>query len=176
MLLTIIGKNIHQNKKPVEATCNYVGLKDYQFLDPRNDDLSGSFSVVLVLEDESLYNRIKAGKKWHYSMPRTDWSKEEKEAFISLVRNINEYIKNNKIPAPLKKGDVPDLMQLTDFLNAMVGQVIEVKLPDKRRIGIYPDNEPFKGLFEIEYHASVIVNLAKLFKLFDASEIVIKEI
>ena len=71
---------------------------------------------------------------------------------------------------------MPLTMDLQEYINSRVGEVIEITLPDRRKLGIYPDNEKLQGEFDIEYHASTAVNLVKLFNLFDASEIIIKEL
>ena len=67
-------------------------------------------------------------------------------------------------------------MEISEFLNSFIGSVVEIRLPDRRLVGIYPDNQRLEGKYDVEYHASTIVNLAKIFNIFDATEVVIKEL
>jgi hypothetical protein len=157
-----------------------VGITDYQILDPAHDDLAREFCLVLYI-GELPAERFKklheiSQQAWNLPAPNPDASTVVKRVYISSLKKINDYILDSRDKQSFKKIDVPDLLQLKDYLNSKVGEVIELTLPDRRKLGIYPDNQRLLGEYDVEYHGSTVVNIAKLFKLFDASEIIIKEL
>jgi len=157
-----------------------MGITDYQILDPAHHDLAKQFSYVLYVGELS-QDRFKklesmSQKAWILPAPLPTASDSEKKKWLSSIELIKDWMLDHRDRDRFKKTDVPDLMSLEQFLNSKVGQVMELTLPDRRKLGIYPDSQRLLGEFDIEYHASTVVNIAKLFKLFDASEIIIKEI
>lgn len=115
-------------------------------------------------------------KAWILPPPNPGADETEKKKWLNSLQLIKNWMLDHQDRKQFKKTDVPDLMSLEQYLNSKIGEVIEVTLPDRRKLGIYPDNQRLKNEFDIEYHASTVINIAKLFKLFDASEIIIKEI
>lgn len=157
-----------------------MGIVDYQLLDPAHDELGRSFVYVLYI-GELPPERMKklqelSQKAWLLPAPDPTASVASKKVWIESLKKINEYILANQDKVSFKKDDVPPPMMLSDYLNSKTGQVFELRLPDRRRMGIYPDGEKLKMEYDIEYHASTVVNIAKLFEIFDASEIIIKEL
>ncbi len=113
---------------------------------------------------------------WIISPPNPDDTREEKKKWLRDLQEIKDWLQDNRDRDHIKKDDVPPMMSLKEYINSKIGQVIELTLPDRRKLGIYPDSHRLQGQFDIEYHASTVINIAKLFQLFDASEIIIKEI
>ena len=151
-------------------------------LDPEHDETDREFPLILFMQnrvlDKEEVERLKTTtqKLWTMSPPKLNGTVEEKKAWLAELKEVQEYIVSNKDKSSFKKNDVPNIPNLQDYLNSKKGEVIEVTLPDRRKLGIYPDNQKLKRIYDIEYHASTVVNIAKLFQLFDASEIVIKEL
>jgi len=157
-----------------------VGITDYQILDPAHDDLAREFCLVLYV-GELPAERFKklheiSQQAWNLPAPNPDASPVVKKVWVSSLRKVSDYILDTRDKEAFKKMDVPDLLQLKDYLNSKVGQVVQLTLPDRRKLGIYPDSHRLLGEHDVEYHGSTVVNIAKLFKLFDASEIIIKEL
>ena len=180
MILTVICPNSKDHKQPLNRAMEYVGLRDYQILDPAHDEVGRSFSFVLYvgkLENDRIEKlKSMSQKAWVINEPNPTASLEEKKVWLSILSAIKDELLTKKEPDNFKKQDIPDILSLKDFLNSKIGQVVEISLPDRRKLGIYPDSEKLQGEFDIEYHASTAVNIAKLFKLFDASEIIVKEL
>lgn len=180
MTLTIICPESKNYREPLTKALNYVGITDYQILDPVHDEIPKHFTYVLfigLLPKERLekLNSI-SQKAWSLTEPDPAAPAPVKQAFLNNLIDIKEYMLSNKDRDIFKKSDVPNILNLQDYLNSKKGQVIEVTLPDRRKLGIYPDGQKLKMIYDIEYHASTVVNIAKLFHLFDASEIIIKEL
>jgi len=158
----------------------YLGINDYQILDPAHHEIPKFFPVVLYIGELSQERHKKLSevseKAWVLPVPNPLASLVEKKVWIESLKSINEWILTNRDINVFKKLDAPAPMQLEEYLNSLTGRVVALILPDRRKLGIYPDGQRLENAYDIEYHASTIVNIAKLFSLFDASEIVIKEL
>lgn len=164
----------------IQKSCQYVDLVDYEILDPKHHEINRPFQFVLTIADSKDFSQLKGigntFKAWHLTPPHPDLPPEKKKEWIEFLRAIKIEHSKHRDKTNFKKTDIPKMEDLEGYLNSRLGQVVEITLPDRRRLGIYPDGELLKGLYDIEYHASTAVNIAKLFGLFDASEIIIKEI
>jgi len=178
MVLSIIIKNSRDYKKAIQASCEWTGLVDYEILDPKYNSLTDPVALALYIGEEAAQNhQVPSQKSWTFNhLPTPDLPQEKKLELIQILKEAKDYLEKNKLPGVVKPTDIPTIKSLKDFLNNLTGQIVEVRLPDKRRMGIYPDNTKLQSNYDIEFNASVIVNLAKIFHLFDASEIIIKEI
>ena len=180
MTLTLICPESKNYREPLTKALNHVGITDYQILDPAHDEIPKSFTFVvfigLLTQDRLEKLNSISQKAWSLAEPDPAAPKIVKQNFLNQLEEIKEYMLCNKDRDTFKRSDVPDILNLQDFLNSKKGQVIEVTLPDRRKLGIYPDGQKLKIIYDIEYHASTVVNMAKLFHLFDASEIIIKEL
>lgn len=180
MTLTIICPESKRHRSALNRALMYVGINDYQILDPAHHNVGKSFSLALFIGELSKDRLDKLSKMsqqaWIISAPNLDATVEEKKQWLEKLKKIQDWILSNQDKDNFKKADVPNIMQLKTYLNSKIGQVIEVVLPDRRKLGIYPDAEKMQGEYDIEYHASTVLNIAKLFNLFGASEIIIKEL
>jgi hypothetical protein len=159
----------------------YVKITDYQILDPAHHNVEKNLSYVLYIGDDLTADRkIKLAKMsqkaWVLSPPNPNDTTEQKKEWLGHLEKIKDYMLDLRDRDHIKKADIPTVQSLQEYLNSKTGQVIELTLPDRRKLGVYPDGHRLQSEFDIEYHASTVVNLAKLFQLFDASEIIIKEI
>ena len=180
MTLTIICPKSEKYRQPLIQALNFVGINDYQILDPAHDEIRREFCLVLYIGELSA-DRFKklqdiSQKAWNLGVPDATATAPVKKAWLQALEAVRDKILDMRDKEQFKKADVPPLLELADYLNSKVGQIVEVQLPDRRRVGIYPDSQRLKGEHDIEYHASTIVNIAKLFELFDGPEIIIKEI
>lgn len=176
MLLSIIVKDSEKYKRAIQATCGWVGINNYEILDPKYNELGGPLSLVLYIGEPTNVS-IPTSKNWSFGhYPSADLALDVKQQFVNILKEIKEYMELNNDPDTIKKNDIPTVQSLKDFLNSLTGRVVEIRLPDRRKLGIYPDHTKLECKYDLEFHASTIVNLSKLFHLFDASEIVVKEI
>jgi hypothetical protein len=180
MTLTIICPDSKTYKNPLSKALEYIGINDYQILDPAHDDVGKEFVFVLYVgklpEERYLKLKSMSQEAWSILPPNINASPEDKKAWLEKIKEIQNFILTNKDRDHFKKIDMPVMYNLQDYLNSKKGQVIEVTLPDRRKLGIYPDSQKLKRIYDIEYHASTVVNISKLFQLFDASEVIIKEL
>jgi hypothetical protein len=157
-----------------------VGINDYRILDPKHHELDKAFVFVLYIGqlETDRFKKLSDISQRAWNLPAPDPTAPEpvKKNWLDGLQQINKYILDKRDQEVFKKGDVPSILNLQDYLNEKLGQIVEVTLPDRRKLGIYPDNQRLLGDYDVEYHASTVINIAKLFQLFDASEIIIKEI
>ena len=120
--------------------------------------------------------KLKATRQWQTNPPDSSLSNLEKNRIANTFKEVSLWLKNNKENQSISKNaDIPDIKTLEEYFSEMNGQVVELRLPDKRLMGIYPDGEPLKMRYDIEYHASTIVQLSRLKELFNPSRIIVKE-
>ena len=175
MILSIILMKKSETTIPaLKKTLQWANIQDYQILDPKHDDTNRSFPATLILGGR--VNDSMPGQVWFLNAPYTLMDYKDKVKFAEKIKEIATWLIINKDPSKVKRADIPKTKDLKQYINSLTGRTIEVKLPDRRRIGIYPDGDELKQIYDREFHASEIINLAKLFDLFDATEIVIKEI
>lgn len=180
MTLNIICPESKKHRLALSKALDYIGIVDYQILDPMHDQISKNFCLILYigeLSDERMSKlKLISQQAWRLPSPDPKANDLDKKEWLNNLTNIKDYILDRKDKDRFKKNDIPTPMQLKEYLNSKTGEVIELTLPDRRKLGIYPDNQRLLAEYDIEYHGSTVVNIAKLFSLFDASEIIIKEI
>jgi len=180
MTLTIICPKSKEYKESLVKALSYIGLEDYQILDPAHHEIPTHFSAVVFIGDlpEERFKKLKSFSQnaWTLDPPNPNDTLEKKKIWLECLKSIQEWIIANRDPSSFKKLDIPPVKQLDEYLNSLTGRVVTITLPDRRKMGIYPDGQKLQNEYDIEYHASTIINIAKLFNLFDASEIVIKEL
>ena len=175
MMLKIICQNSNRYKENIEKLCKASKIFQYEILDPRSHDLKKTFQAALILGDISLPG-FKANKLWQTLVPTSDMEQRDKVIIFKEFQKAGLWADAHRENKVARKGDVPPLKTLKEFLNKMNGEVVEIVLEDKRLLGIYPDGEPLKMRYDIEYHASSIVNLSRLQEIFNPSKILIKEV
>lgn len=180
MGLTVICPESKKHRAALSKALQYIGLNDYQLLDPAHDEIGREFCYILYVGilPEERFKTLKdlSQQAWVIPPPDPTANVDEKKKWLESVKEIQTFILTNKDKENFKRTDIPNIKNLQEYLNSKKGQIIETTLPDRRKLGIYPDSQKLKGFYDIEYHASTIVNIAKLFHLFDASEIIIKEL
>jgi hypothetical protein len=173
-MLYIICQKTDQHRQAIQASLKFVGITDYIILDPKYYQLENSYPYLLILGQDN-WQHINAQLKWNLPEPLSSMSTVDKGAFINQLMLIKKQLATAKERDNFRSEDLPSVQALDEFINSKVGRVIEITLPDRRRAGIYPDNEQLKNQYDIEYHASTVVNLAKIVKLFNATKIKIKD-
>lgn len=180
MTLNIICPESKKHRLALSKALDYIGITEYQILDPAHDTIAKSFTLILYVGELPKERLIKlkeiSQQAWNLSAPDPAGTKEAKSAWLKSLESIKDYMLDKKDADHFKRADALPPKQLQDYLNSKTGQAIEVVLPDRRKVGIYPDNERLRRTWDLEFHASTIVNITKLFSLFDASEIIIKEL
>ena len=175
MSLYIISKNSNKYKKNINNVMSHLKFNDYTILDPEYDDLS--FPMKFVVTIGNRFPEISAGKEWHINiLPESEMSRENKIRFLDKIKEIkSEYQGQKDNVRSLSLADIPGILTLEEFINEKVGEVIEIKFQGKL-LGIYPDSVKLQGMYDDEYHASTIVNLARIKEIFGDCNITIKEI
>jgi hypothetical protein len=85
-------------------------------------------------------------------------------------------MEKDQIKEEIKNEDLPSIKELDVYLNEFKGSYIEMRLTDKRTVGIYPDGQKLEGLSDVEYHVSALVNMVKIKELFNPTLITVKEL
>lgn len=161
-------------KPNIEKLCQAAGITQYEILNPMSHDLDRAFNSVLVLGDfanpKMTYRHF-----WQTDPPESEMSRDDKMRIFEVFKTIGEHLSINAEKTEINTDDIPELTQLADYLNGHVGQVYEIMLDDGRILGIYPDGEKLQRKYEVEFHASTVVNVSKLKEIFDVRKITIKE-
>lgn len=155
--------------------CSKIGLLDYQVLDPKSHGCNRAFPYVLVVGNVPGL-QIDAKKIWQTSPPDQDLPVEDKKKIFNVFVEVQKYLLANKDPGTVSGDDIPRLKDLEEFLKEFKGQVLEMKMPDGRLMGVYPDGERLQMKYSVEHHVSTILNLARLKDIFDIKRIVIKDL
>ncbi|MDD3412574.1 MAG: hypothetical protein PHY47_01095 [Lachnospiraceae bacterium] len=174
-MLYIICPQSYRYKKPIEALCERVGLKDIQIVDPKNYEVNRAYPYVLVVGNVPGLH-IDARKIWQCNPPDPELPKEDKLKILESFKEVQKYIINNKEPAIIDSDSIPRLKDFEEFLKGYKGQVMELKLPDGRLLGIYPDGERLQMTYPVENHVSTILNLSRMKDMFDITRIAIKDL
>ena len=174
-MLYIICPQSYRYKTPIEALCEKVGLRDIQIVDPKNYEVNRAFPFVLVIGNIPGL-QVDARKIWQCNPPDPELLKEDKLKILETFKEVQKYISNHKEPAKVDGDSIPRLKDFEEFLKEYKGQVMELKLPDGRLLGIYPDGQKLEMIYPVENHVSTILNLAKLKDIFDITRIVIKDL
>jgi hypothetical protein len=175
MSLKIIVEKSSRYKENISKLCSAAGIGDYDILDPISHEINRQFPYVLMLGAiRAPY--LKATKIWQTDIPETNMSNDVKMKIFGVFKEAATFVNANRESTKIVKGDLPKLKDLKEYLNELNGRVVELTLDDNRIIGIYPDGQPMRVKYDLEYHASTIVNLARINELFDVKRIMIKEI
>jgi hypothetical protein len=178
MTLYILTENSQKVRPILNAICQHVNINDFFILDPKHDNVDKSYHYLLQVGPNKIIEQPKAFKAWHIPViPDKEMDKEMKERVIEYFKKVKIAIDNMKEKShKYTPGDMPPLKELSEFLNERQGQVIQVRLKDQRSVGIYPDNNKLMGEYDVEYHASTVVNMSKIMEIFDATELVVREV
>ena len=175
-MLQIICQNSMRYKEAISSICAKLNFSEYQILDPKTHNLDKSFFCVIVLGSLPPNIKLNASKMWTTFLPDQNLDVADKKEIMSTFKQAVEFVVNNKLKKEIKAEDVPRLADLKQFLDNYKGNVIEIKMPNGRFLGIYPDNDKLQGEYDLEYHASVVLNLARLQDVFGFTKLIIKEL
>ena len=132
------------------------------------------YYYLLQVGKEKVIENPKAYCNWH--LPVVPSGDMDKQRVMNFFERVKVYIDNNKEKVhSFKKDDLPEVKDLKEFINEKQGQVVQIRLPDNRLAGIYPDNNKLLGKYDIEYHASTVVNMQTILTMFNANEVSLKE-
>lgn len=161
-MLYVICKDSDKFKEAIRAILETkLGYFEYEIYDPKYHELlNRSFSNVILLEPFDI--KIIANKIFKCGAPEKSLTIEEKKKILEIFKQATEYDRDHSLRKEVLKNDIPRFADLEEFLKSFKGQVVELKLPDGRLIGIYPDEDKFQMKYTNEYHVSTILNLAKL--------------
>lgn len=175
MSLKIIVERSSRYKENIAKLCSAAGIGEYDILDPISHEINRQFPYVLML-GAIRAPHMKATKIWQTAVPESTMTTQDKMAIFNVFKEAARFVNANRESTKIIKGDLPKLKDLKEYLNDLNGRVVELTLDDNRMVGIYPDGQPMKVKYDLEYHASTIVNLARINELFDVKRIMIKEI
>lgn len=174
-MLKIIVEKSSKYKANIIKLCQAARIGEYEILDPLSHDINKQFPYVLMLGAIRAPG-LKANRIWQTGIPETTMSHADKMSIFKVFKEVSAYLEVVSERTVTQAGDIPPLKTLEEYLNELNGRVVEISLEDNRLLGIYPDGQPLKMDYDIEYHASTIVNLARINELFDVKKIIIKEI
>lgn len=174
MTLYIILENSNPARPIIRAICEKIGLRDYYILDPAHDEIKKSFKYVLFIGKR--IDGVRAIKEWLIPLvPSKEMLQKDKIKVMNGFKSIKQTIDLEKDKLIVRSSDLPELKDLDEFVNNYAGNIFEVRLKDKRLIGIYPDDEKLQGKYDMEYHASYILNMCKIKDIFNPVTISVKE-
>ena len=175
-MLYVICKDSDKHRETIKIIFeNKLGYFEYELLDPKYHEINNrTFSNVITLG--SLDSKIIANKIFISSAPDKDLSVEEKKKVFEIFKQAMEYDRNFSLKKEILKNDIPRFADLEEFLQSFKGQVMELKLPDGRLIGIYPDQDKFQMKYTNEYHVSTILNLSKLQDIIGYTKLSVKDL
>lgn len=175
MTLYIVAKNSSEIRPIVKTICNKVGINNYFILDPKYDEVDKPYRFVLFFEEE--ISNVSVYKKWFIPLRlSTNLPVEQKQKVLTAFEVIKKEMEKDQIKEEIKSEDLPSIKELDVYLNEFKGSYIQMRLQDKRTIGIYPDGQKLQGLSDVEYHVSNLVNMVKIKDLFNPTHITIKEL
>lgn len=178
MTLYIIAENTTVVRPLLNSICQFVNLNDFFILDPKHDTIDKPYQYLLQVGPHKFIEQPQAFKTWQLPVaPSKDMDPNTKKRVVEFFKKIKAYVDQNREKLhKITPGDTPPIKDLREYLNEKQGQVVQVRLPDQRSIGIYPDNNKLKGEYDVEYHASTIVNMSHIMGVFNATEVTIKEV
>ena len=100
----------------------------------------------------------------------------KKLELLALFETISKKLEEFKDPPALSSRDLPQIDNLEEYLKKHYGQIIILNLQDKRVLAIYPDATVLNNKYDVEIHYSTLCNLEKLFKIFKAKELLIRDL
>lgn len=175
MTLYIISKDSTAIRPIIRSICESIGLIDYYILDPNHDDIDRAFKYVLFIKERP--PKTITYKEWTIPFQITkELSVELKQKVMQAFKVIKKVIDDEAMQKQvITSNEIPQIKNFETFINEFKGCYFSVKLPDKRSIGIYPDNERLQGQNDIEYHVSTVLNLIKINELFKPTQISLKQ-
>ncbi len=173
-MLYLICPLSHRYKEQLDKLCSTVGIKNYQIIDPASYSLDRSFKYVILIG--AVKESISASQVWQIESPELELSRDKKMAILKTFQLVQKFVLSKQDKSLVEGEDIPRLRDLEEFLEEFKGQVMELRLPDSRLIGIYPDGERLQMKYSTEFHASTIINLARIKDLFDVQRVIIKDL
>lgn len=175
-MLYVICKDSDKHKETIKTIFeNKLGYFEYEIFDPKYHELNNrSFSNVILLEPFDI--KITANKIFNCTAPDKTLSIEDKKKIFEIFKKAMEFDRDFSLKKEILKNDIPRFADLEEFLRSFKGQVMELKLPDGRLIGIYPDEDKFQMKYVNEYHVSTILNLAKLQDVIGYTKLSVKDL
>lgn len=144
-------------------------------MDPAHDNISRGFTYLVKMGEDC--PEIKSGTSWKIPhLPSKDLDRQTKEKIMKAFAHIREQMLVLKDRTTIGSEELPEIKDLDEFVNQYKGSVIELRLADKRLIGIYPDDQRLLGKYDIEYHVSTLVNMIRIKEIFSPVKIQIKEV
>lgn len=175
MTLYVVAKNSAEIRPIVKTICAKVGISNYFILDPKYDEVNRPYRFVLFFEEE--IQNVSVYKKWLIPLRLSSALPiEDKQKILRAFEVIKSEMEKDQIKEEIKPEDLPSVKELDVYLNEFKGSYIEMRLGDRRTIGIYPDGQKLQGLSDVEYHVSTIVNMVKIKDLFNPTSITLKEL
>jgi len=172
-MLNIIIENSGRYKDSIEKLCKATGIVQYKIIDPISYDLNHKFKTVLVCG--TVKKKINAWQIWHTKIPDSNLDPASKMQIFKEFKKVAAWLRSNQTTDTAKNEDIPKLKTLNEFFDSLNHEIVEIILDDGRLLGIYPDDEPLKMKYDLEYHASIILNLSRIAELIPLKKISIKE-
>ena len=174
-MLKIIIEKSTKYKESVDKLCKAAGIAEYELLDPISHNINKHFPYVLMMGAIRAPG-LKANQIWQTAIPEVSMNNDDKMKIFNTFKQAAVHVNANREKTVTVKGDIPPIKSLEEYFKDLNGRVVEILLDDNRLMGVYPDGQPLKMKYDIEYHASSVVNLARINSLFDVKKIIIKEI
>lgn len=176
MTLYIVVKDSTPVRPIIKTICEKAGILDYYILDPKSDDIARPFRYVLFLEERT--PKTTAHKEWTIPLRLSkDMPVDDKQKVFQAFQAIKEAMAKEALQKPtIRASDIPEIKDLSKYVNEFKGNYFKVALSDRRSVGIYPDGERLRGENDIEYHVSTVMNLIQIKDIFNPTSISIKEI
>ena len=175
-MLYIVCQNSISYKDTIKSLVeDKIGFFDYEIIDPKFHKIERSFSTVLILEPLENVKLI-ANKTFKTLAPDSSLSVDDKKKVFATFKEAVQYARDHTLTKEILQKDIPRFADLSEFLRSFSGQVLELKLPDGRIIGIYPDTDRLEQKYSAEYHVSTILNLAKLQDVIGYTKLSVKDL
>ena len=175
MTLYVALKNSDKYRSSIQAICAHAGINDYYILDPAHEDLSRGFRYLVTMGKDK--PEVKGTKVWDIPcLPEKDLDIPTKRKIMEAFKMINKTLVFEKTKTTATAEELPNIKNLDDFVNEYKGSVVELRLEDRRLVGIYPDNQKLLNKYDIEYHVSMVVNMLRIKNIFNPTKIQIKEV
>ncbi len=176
MTLHIIAKDSNPIRPLIHTICEKINFSDYFILDPKSDDVVRPFRYVLFMEDRIV--GATAHKEWTIPYRLSpELPKETKTKIMQAFSHIKDVIEKEAVQkSTIANAELPSYKDLDVYLSEFKGCFLQLRMQDRRSIGIYPDGEKLKMQCDLEYHVSTLVNMCKIKDLFNPTSISIKEL
>ena len=176
MKLSIICPYSFKYSENIKKLCTKATVKDYDILDPKSYDLAKTFGPVMILGKPVLPKNFSAKVVWYADLPEDTLSATEKVAVFEEFKKCAGWLVSNHEEPIVLGQSIPDLKTLEKFFEEKRNQVIVLDQEDGKKIGLYPDGHALSGEYDYEFHASIIVNLARIKDIFNPKVITFKDL